>query len=132
MKRLVLFASMSALVSVPATMAAVALYMVVVFHERPSQILLPDVVFFGFAPSIRGALLAAVAGALLGVLRTYTTRWQFVFLAVAVAAIAGSLLGLWVVGDSPHISSQKAATLLGLTWSCSAAILAFRCGSRAI
>jgi uncharacterized membrane protein len=98
--------------------------MVVVFHERPTQILLPDVVFFGFAPSIRGALVAAVAGALLGVLRTYMRRWQFVFLAIGLAAIAGALLGLWVVGDSPHISSRMAATLLGITWSCSAAILA--------
>jgi hypothetical protein len=124
MKRLTLFAAVSVLASVPATMAAIALYMVLVLHERPAQILLPDVVFFGFAPSIRGALLAAVTGALLSVFRTHIGRWQFVVLSIVMAGIAGYLLGLWVVGDSPHLSARIAAMLLAATWSIMAVIVA--------
>ena len=124
MKCAALFASISALASVPATMAAVALYMVLVFHERPAQLLLPDIFFFGYAPAMRGALFAACAGALLSLLRTAVGRWLFVLLATGLAAIAGCLLGVWVVGDSPHISSRIAASLLGVTWSIMAVIVA--------
>jgi hypothetical protein len=114
-------AFVSALASIPATIAAVVLYMVVVFHERPALYLLPDALFFGYMPAFYGAVVAAITGALLGVLRAKMNRVQFVLLAIGIAMILGCVLGFWLVGDSPHISRKIVAGLLAVTWSTMAA-----------
>jgi hypothetical protein len=121
------FAAVSALISIPATLAAVFFYMVIVFHERPTLNLLSAASVWSVAPATRGFFLAAMAGALLCILRMHVRRTQFLLVAVLSAAALGYLLGCWVAGNSPHISSLMASSLFAITWAIAAFAAALIC-----
>ena len=107
------------LVSAAATLAATVLYFILVFGEWPDPF---GAVYIAIAPTMRGVLLAIPAAVAFTFLRGRVNRLVFVVLVTATAALIGALIGVWFVGNSPHISARIAAALLALTWAIAAAI----------
>lgn len=101
------------LVSTTATLAATVLYFVFVFREWPDAF---GAVYIAIAPTTRGLLLAVPAAVAFMLLRGRLNRIVLVLLVATTAAVIGPLVGVWFVGNSPHISGRIAAALLALTW----------------
>ena len=110
------FVSVSALVSIPATVAATVLYIALILHERSSSAFVSGF-FFGIGLSIRGLLPAAIAGVFLFFARDRWARPMFVLIAMLTSGLAGALFGILITRHSPHINSWIAAGLLGSTWA---------------
>jgi hypothetical protein len=111
---------LSALASIPATVAATLLYMALVFGERNWSALRLGFVF-SIPLAIRGLPLALIAGLILWFVRRRSTRASFVLVALLTSALAGCVLGFWITEHSPHVSSPIAAALLAFTWAVVAA-----------
>jgi hypothetical protein len=117
------FAVMSALVSIPATVAATLLYIALVLEERNLSALRLGL-FLSVSFAIRGLPLALIEGLILCFVRRRFTRASFVLVAMLTSALAGYLLGFFTTKHSPHVSSPIAAGLLASTWTVVATVTA--------
>ena len=106
--------------SVVATIAATALYILIVIGGRLD---IAGTFLLGLQLGLRGTVLAAPAALAFGFAWPHLRRGAFVLSTSATAGVLGALLGFWVVGNSPHISARIAAMLLASTWITAACIL---------
>jgi hypothetical protein len=120
------YAVIAIVASLPATLAAVWLYLAILVREPFAWSQVHGVLAFGVFPSIYGAVLAIVPAVVLALLRQHLKQLPFIGVA-ALAAVGGAIsLGLLVTRNSPHVSALYACALLAITWCATAVVLASR------
>jgi hypothetical protein len=114
----------AAVASIPASFAAVILYVLVALHEVAGFKMLW---VFALVPAIRGIPLAAVIGMLVARLPRSVPRLRFAILVGGIAAVGGALLAYWMTLKSPHVSAFVACLCFAVTWSVAAGFVAWLC-----
>src|SRR5438128_11472810 len=104
MRQLTKYLALAAAVSMLASIAAVQVYEVIAWHERPLTFDLPQLFFLGFPIGLRGLVLALPGAATLFFLRARLSRPSFVCLAAAGGALLGVVLAFSLRGNADHIS----------------------------
>jgi hypothetical protein len=70
-----------------------------------------------YAPLWQGVLVAAPAGAVVGIARRKVTSTLFVTTTTIFAGLLAAALGELTIGHSPHFSHERAAAFLTISWT---------------
>lgn len=123
MHRSVAAAVVAVTASIPATFAAVFLYLQPMRGDSSWNETLRAVLVFGVYPASRGVVVAAAIAVVLALVVNRVAGLAFALIASLAATFGGILVGYWSTIHTLHVSTPLAMAMCAITWLVTAVIV---------